>query len=75
MENMAPLRSSSSYGCSRGLLVRTRSDDSPHSAFDEQIQLARWSKRGTDGTKCADAWTIVLNPLFTVVGQAGAAAS
>ena len=74
MENMAPLRSSASHGGSRDLLVRTRSNDSPHSAVNEQIQLARWNKSGTDGAKRPDAWTIVLNPLFTVVGQVGAAA-
>jgi len=75
VENMAPLRSSQSHGGSRDLLVRTRSDDSSHSAFDEQIQLARWSKSGTDGAKRPDARTIVLNPLFKVVGQVGAVLS
>jgi len=74
VENMAPLRSPASHGGSRDLLVRTRSDDSPHPAINEQIQLARWSKSGTDGAKRPDARTIVLNPLFTVVGQVGAAA-
>ena len=73
MENMAPLRSSQSHGGSRDLFVRTRSNDSPHSAVNEQIQLARWSKACGIGAKRTNARTIVLNPLSTVVGQMGAA--
>ena len=74
MENMAPLRSPASHGGSRDFLVWSGSNDSPHPAVNEQIQLARWSEIGTDGAKRTDARTIVLNPLFTVVGQVGAAA-
>ena len=55
MENMAPLRSSASHGGSRDLLVRTCSNDSPHSAVNEQIQLARWSKACGNGAKRANA--------------------
>ena len=65
MENMAPLRSSTSHGGSGDFLVCLSSDDSPHLVKHKQIQLVGRCQRRSDCAKRRDAEVIH----FAVVGR------
>jgi len=75
VENLATLRSIACNGRARHFPVWLGSDDSPHFAQHQQIQLARRRKetRGSIGAKLAHAFCSSCSKVLIVGSTAGAA--